>query len=97
MQKVMLSAAVLAMVLATAVPAVAQVDTVITNVTASSTSATASASVASASASASAAPTVQYQYGAAAELPSTGGSSLIALGVGILLVAGGLLARKFVR
>jgi LPXTG-motif cell wall-anchored protein len=49
---------------------------------------------------------VQYQYAtasasaapaAAAELPSTGGSSLIALGAGVLLVAGGLLARRIVR
>src|SRR5215217_3674197 len=43
-----------------------------------------SASAYSASASAYSAP--------AAELPSTGGSSLIALGAGVLLVAGGLLA-----
>src|SRR5215213_8227464 len=43
-----------------------------------------------------AAPSVQYQYGAVS-LPSTGGSSLIALGVGILLVVGGLLARKIAR
>jgi hypothetical protein len=42
---------------------------------------------ASASASASAAPA----------LPPTGGSSLIALGAGVLLVAGGLLARRIVR
>jgi len=57
-----------------------------------SASATASASAsatASASASASTAP--------ATELPSTGGSSLIALGAGVLLVAGGLLARRIVR
>jgi hypothetical protein len=43
---------------------------------------------------------VQYQYAAPAaeaELPPTGGSSLIALGVGVLLVAGGLLARRIVR
>jgi hypothetical protein len=62
-----------------------------------------------ASASAAAAPAaVQYQYPAAevqysapaspaAELPPTGGSSLIALGAGVLLVAGGLLARRIVR
>src|SRR5215217_857976 len=67
-----------------------------------------------ASASAAAAPVVQYQYAApqvaapqvqysaptaspAAELPPTGGSSLIALGAGVLLVAGGLLARRIVR
>jgi competence protein ComGC len=58
--------------------------------------------------SATAAPAaVQYQYEApaeaqysaspAAELPPTGGSSLIALGAGVLLVAGGLLARRIVR
>ena len=63
-----------------------------------SASATASAT-ASASASAAA---VQYQYAAptasaAAALPPTGGSSLIALGAGVLLVAGGLLARRIVR
>jgi LPXTG-motif cell wall-anchored protein len=46
---------------------------------------------------------VQYQYAtakaaaAAPTLPETGGSSLIALGVGVLLVAGGLLARRIVR
>jgi hypothetical protein len=43
----------------------------------------------SASASASAA--------AGGALPSTGGASLIALGAGALLVAGGLLARRIVR
>jgi hypothetical protein len=48
-----------------------------------------SASAYSASASAYSAP--------AAELPPTGGSSLIALGAGVLLVAGGLLARRIVR
>jgi hypothetical protein len=31
------------------------------------------------------------------ELPPTGGASVIALGVGVLLVAGGLLARRIVR
>ena len=47
---------------------------------------------------------VQYQYASAkasaaptAVLPETGGSSLIALGAGVLLVAGGLLARRIVR
>ena len=66
-----------------------------------------------ATASASAAAPVQYQYkapaavqyqyasasaaSAPAALPSTGGSSLIALGAGVLLVAGGLLARRIVR
>ena len=33
---------------------------------------------------------------AGGELPDTGGASLIALGAGALLVAGGLLARRFV-
>ena len=56
-----------------------------------SASPTASASSASYSAAASA------SSAAAAELPSTGGSSLIALGAGVLLVAGGLLARRIVR
>jgi hypothetical protein len=57
-------------------------------------------------AAAAAPAAVQYQYAAptaspaaspAAELPPTGGSSLIALGAGVLLVAGGLLARRVVR
>ena len=43
----------------------------------------------------------QYQYASAsaapAALPDTGGASLIALGAGVLLVAGGLLARRIVR
>jgi hypothetical protein len=68
--------------------------------------------VSSASAAAAPAA-VQYQYAApqaqysaptaspaaspAAQLPPTGGSSLIALGAGVLLVAGGLLARRIVR
>ena len=34
---------------------------------------------------------------AAAELPETGGASLLALGAGALLVAGGLVARRIVR
>jgi LPXTG-motif cell wall-anchored protein len=34
---------------------------------------------------------------AGGELPATGGSSLLALGAGALLVAGGLLARRIVR
>ena len=49
--------------------------------------ATAAAGSASAASSAS----------AAAELPETGGASLLALGAGALLVAGGLLARRIVR
>jgi len=87
---------------------VTEVETVIEHASATVT-ATATAT-ASATASASSAPAVQYQYAApevqysasassapAAELPSTGGSSLIALGAGVLLVAGGLLARRIVR
>ena len=35
--------------------------------------------------------------GAGGQLPDTGGASLIALGAGALLVAGGLLARRIVR
>ncbi len=34
---------------------------------------------------------------AGGELPDTGGASLLALGAGALLVAGGLVARRFVR
>ncbi len=144
MKKVMLLAAMLAMVLAAAVPALAQnvtqvgsgniacVQTAIQaevgkvqisqygdnvniqniaqecNVNVAQVQqAVAAASPAAAPAAAPAA--VQYQYAApqaqysaptaspAAELPPTGGSSLIALGAGVLLVAGGLLARRIVR
>ena len=140
MKKVMLLAAMLAMVLAAAVPALAQsvtqvgsgnqacVQTAIQaevgkvqisqygdNVNIQNIAQECNVNVAQvqgavASASASAAPAaVQYQYAApqaqysaptaspAAELPPTGGSSLIALGAGVLLVAGGLLARRIVR
>jgi hypothetical protein len=44
-----------------------------------------------------ASPTATPAASPAAELPPTGGSSLIALGAGVLLVAGGLLARRIVR
>jgi hypothetical protein len=140
LKKVMLLAAMLAMVLAAAVPALAQsvtqvgsgnqacVQTAIQaevgkvqisqygdNVNIQNIAQTCNINVAAAeevvaSATASAAPAaVQYQYEApaaaqysapaspAAELPPTGGSSLIALGAGVLLVAGGLLARRIVR
>ena len=135
MKKVMLLAAMLAMVLAAAVPALAQSVTQVGsgNVACVQTAVQAEvgkvqisqygdnvniqniaqecnvgvteaqAVVASATASAAAAPAAvqyqyQYQYAApAAELPPTGGSSLIALGAGVLLVAGGLLARRIVR
>ncbi|MEJ7841189.1 MAG: LPXTG cell wall anchor domain-containing protein [Rubrobacter sp.] len=55
----------------------------------SSAAADASAAAGSASAASSAS--------AATELPETGGASLLALGAGALLVAGGLLARRIVR
>ena len=47
--------------------------------------------------SASAAAVVQYGGGGGGTLPETGGASLIALGAGALLVAGGLIARRIVR
>ena len=139
MKKVMVLAAMLAMVLAAAVPALAQVTQVgtgnqacvqtaiqaevgkvqisqygdnvnIQNIAQECNINVAQVQTAVASASAAAAPAaVQYQYAApqaqysaptaspAAELPPTGGSSLIALGAGVLLVAGGLLARRIVR
>jgi hypothetical protein len=139
LKKVMLLAAMLAMVLAATVPALAQVTQVgsgnqacvqtaiqaevgkvqisqygdnvnIQNIAQECNINVAQVEEAVASASASAAPAaVQYQYAApqaqysaptaspAAELPPTGGSSLIALGAGVLLVAGGLLARRIVR
>jgi hypothetical protein len=57
-----------------------------------------------ASSSASTAAEVQYKTAspsasasAATVLPETGGASLLALGAGVLLVAGGLVARKIVR
>jgi len=137
----MLLAAMLAMVLAAAVPALAQVTQVGNgnvacvqtaiqanvgnaqisqygdNVNIQQIAQECNVNVAAAEevvASATAAPAaVQYQYEApaeaqyaaptaspaapAAELPPTGGSSLIALGAGVLLVAGGLLARRIVR
>src|SRR5215210_8036913 len=64
---------------------VAQVEEVVASATASAASAPAAVQYQYA------APAVQYQYSApaspAAELPPTGGSSLIALGAGVLLVA----------
>jgi sensor domain CHASE-containing protein len=133
LKKVMLLAAILAMVLAAAVPALAQSVTQVGtgNQACVQTAVQAQvgnvqydsvniqniaqecninvAAVEEVAASATAAPAaVQYQYEApaaaqyqyaspAAELPPTGGSSLIALGAGVLLVAGGLLARRIVR
>ena len=142
MKKVMLLAAMLAMVLAAAVPALAQVTQVGSgnaacvqtaiqaqvgnvqvsqygnNVNIQAIAQQCNVNVTQveevvATAAPAAAPAVQYQYAApqaqysapaaspaaspAAELPPTGGSSLIALGAGVLLVAGGLLARRIVR
>jgi hypothetical protein len=139
LRKVMLLAAMLAMVLAAAVPALAQTVTQVgsgnvacvqtaiqaevgkvqisqygDNVNIQNIAQECNIGVAQVeevvAASPAAAPAaVQYQYEApaeaqyaaptapAAELPPTGGSSLIALGAGVLLVAGGLLARKIVR
>ena len=72
---------------------VAQVNTVIAEV-----AGTATATATAAAGQYQYAAAAQYQYASAApELPSTGGSSLIALGAGVLLVAGGLLARRIVR
>ena len=53
--------------------------------------------VASPTASASATATASATAAAGGELPETGGTSLLALGAGALLVAGGLLARRIVR
>ncbi len=153
MKKVMLLAAMLAMVLAAAVPALAQntsnvacVQTAInqaplaqgaasqygvaTNINIQAISQQCNVTVAQVnavvgnmpSATANAPSAAQYQYAAPAAaqyqysspspsasasaspssasapaLPPTGGSSLIALGAGVLLVAGGLLARRIVR
>src|SRR5829696_228084 len=140
LKKVMLLAAMLAMMLAAAVPALAQNVTQVGSGNSACVQTATQAEVgkvqisqygdnvniqniaqecnvnvpqvqqAVSSASAVAAPAaVQYQYAApqaqysaptaspAAALPPTGGSSLIALGAGVLLVAGGLLARRIVR
>ncbi|HEX5699986.1 MAG TPA: hypothetical protein VFX77_05020 [Rubrobacter sp.] len=131
----MLLAAMLAMVLAAAVPALAQsvtqvgsgnqacVQTAVQaevgkvqisqygdNVNIQNIAQECNVNVAQVEEAVSAAPAaVQYQYdqpaeaqysasaSPEAELPPTGGSSLIALGAGVLLVAGGLLARRIVR
>ncbi len=61
----------------------------------SSSSSSASASAGGGSASASAGGSAAAASGGT--LPDTGGASLIALGAGALLVAGGLLARRIVR
>jgi LPXTG-motif cell wall-anchored protein len=48
-------------------------------------------------ATATATATSSASAAAGGELPDTGGASLLALGAGALLVAGGLLARRIVR
>ena len=64
----------------------------------SSSSASSSASASSSSsASSSASASSSSSASASAVLPETGGASLLALGAGALLVAGGLLARRIVR
>ena len=50
-----------------------------------------------ASPTATASATASATAAAGGELPPTGGTSLLALGAGALLVAGGLLARRIVR
>jgi hypothetical protein len=132
LKKVMLLAAMLAMVLAAAVPALAQsvtqvgsgnqacVQTAIQaevgkvqisqygdNVNIQNIAQECNVNVAQVEEAVAAPAAVQYQYdqpaeaqysaSPEAELPPTGGSSLIALGAGVLLVAGGLLARRIVR
>jgi hypothetical protein len=85
MKKILLIAAMLAMMLAAGVPALAQADDQYNSA-------------------------AQYEYaagdqygqydqstGGTSELPPTGGSSLVALGIGTLLVGGGLLARRIIR
>jgi hypothetical protein len=82
---------------------VPQANTIVAQVTPSAPSAAqyqykaAAAQYQYASASASASPSASASASAAPTLPPTGGSSLIALGAGVLLVAGGLLARRIVR
>jgi alanyl-tRNA synthetase len=74
------------------------------NINTAAGSASASAATATATASASATASAGGGGGggsasaaAGGALPSTGGASLLALGAGALLVAGGLLARRIVR
>ena len=71
------------------VTVVSEGEVVATVSASASASATASASAASASGSASVA--------AVTELPETGGATLLALGAGVLLAGGGLVARRMMR
>jgi hypothetical protein len=67
-------------------------DVNINTASASAVTVTATATASSSSASSSSASAAS-----GGALPSTGGASLLALGAGALLVAGGLLARRIVR
>jgi hypothetical protein len=67
-------------------------DVNINTASASAVTVTATATASSSSASSSSASAAS-----GGSLPSTGGASLLALGAGVLLVAGGLLARRIVR
>jgi hypothetical protein len=67
-------------------------DVNINTASASAVTVTATATASSSSASSSSASAAS-----GGSLPSTGGASLLALGAGALLVAGGLLARRIVR
>src|SRR5918998_1346402 len=102
----MLLAAMLAMVLAAAAPALAQGD--VGDVNQGDDQFNECLNAFFASASATAAADVQYHAATgsatasatATALPATGGmvpSSVLALGAGALLVGGGLLARRIVR
>jgi LPXTG-motif cell wall-anchored protein len=105
LKKIMLLAAMLAMVLVTAAPALAWTK----SATATSSAKTATASMSAASVqykkTVTATPTAaaaQYQYKTTVTaLPKTGGpgpsSGVLALGAGALLVGGGLVARRIVR
>lgn len=97
MKKVMLLAALLAMVLTTAVavPAVAQ-----NNDKAAKQSEKAAKQAEKAAKQAQKAPSPDSAPKAPKEMPKTGGpssASLLALGVGSLLVGGGLLVRRITR
>jgi len=65
--------------------------------TASASAAATATATATASASAGGGGGGSASAAAGGALPSTGGASLLALGAGVLLVAGGLLARRIVR
>ena len=77
------------------IPAVAATDTSSASASGGASASGASASGASASGSASASG--GGGVAAATVLPSTGGASLFALGVGVLLVGSGLVAHRMMR